>query len=379
MKITLLTRRLVYGGGEYQLSILAKALAAQKHQIKLIVLYAGGALEKSITTSSINVHCLNKKHRWDILLPLYNLTTILRKNPPDILYSYLPSANLVTILLKLFLPKCKIVWGIRSSHVDNNCFSKCLFFLLRVFSKLPDLIIANSYTGSAFHQAKGFPSNKLTVIPNGINTVDFIPISTQKNSTTNILNHDGNIVVGLVSRLDPIKDHPSFIQAASIICNTRTDVRFVCIGCGADKYTAQLKQLCGTLNLTDHFAWLGYVPSSSSTYATIDILVSTSISEGFSNTIAEAMACGIPCVVTDTGDSKFIVGDTGLVVPTQSPEILANAILSYVDLEKQERMTIGAKARQRIVDNFSISQLVKNTENALSAVISENHTPKPLI
>lgn len=106
-------------------------------------------------------------------------------------------------------------------------------------------------------------------------------------------------------------------------------------------------------------------------YNAIDILSSSSYGEGFPNVIGEAMACGVPCVVTDVGDSAVIVGDTGLVVPPKNPKALAQSMKKMIEVGKEKREGLGMKARDRIMDNYSIEKVVKEYEKLYEGICAE--------
>jgi glycosyltransferase involved in cell wall biosynthesis len=162
-----------------------------------------------------------------------------------------------------------------------------------------------------------------------------------------------------------MKDHPNFLKAAAILSKERQDVHFVCIGNGSENYKQQLHQLALELNISQRVIWTGGRSDMPAVYNALDIVCSASAyGEGFSNVIGEAMACGIPCVVTDVGDSAWIVGDTGLVVPPQNTEALKTAMSSLV-----ENLKINGCCREyireRILTQFSVEQLVLKTKVAL--------------
>jgi glycosyltransferase involved in cell wall biosynthesis len=91
--------------------------------------------------------------------------------------------------------------------------------------------------------------------------------------------------------------------------------------------------------------------------AGLDIACSASAYEGFSNSIGEAMACAVPCVATDVGDSSYLVGDTGIIVPRRNPKALAHAIHKLIDAGSEKRKALGTAARRRIECEFSLSQI----------------------
>jgi glycosyltransferase involved in cell wall biosynthesis len=121
------------------------------------------------------------------------------------------------------------------------------------------------------------------------------------------------------------------------------------------------------LGISDKVIWAGALSDMPAVYSALDLLVSSSFSEGFPNVIGEAMACGVPCVVTDTGDSALIVGETGCVVEPRNPSALAGAIISLMEKDPQER---GRRARARILENFSVERMTAETERAITAAAS---------
>ena len=152
----------------------------------------------------------------------------------------------------------------------------------------------------------------MAVIPNGIDTSRFREMPGSGARLRALWGvRDDQILIGLVGRLDYMKDHPTFLRAAAKLTHHNDSVRFVCVGGGPISYAAQLKDLSSELGLHDRIVWAGDQDDMPSVYSALDLLVSSSSGEGFSNVIGEAMACGVPCVVTDVGDSALIVGETG--------------------------------------------------------------------
>jgi glycosyltransferase involved in cell wall biosynthesis len=100
-------------------------------------------------------------------------------------------------------------------------------------------------------------------------------------------------------------------------------------------------------------------------YGGMDFLVSASLSEGLPNAIGEAMACGVPCIATNVGDCATLIGDTGIVVPAGDVQALSRAILRMLALGPEQRILLGARARQRIIDEYSIAEMVSKTEALL--------------
>jgi glycosyltransferase involved in cell wall biosynthesis len=368
MKVVFLVRALDYGGAERQLVVLAKGLHARGHDVLVAPFYAGGPLEQDLLEAGVRIRPLQKRGRWDVLPFLFRFAQVMREERPEILHSYL--TDLVTVVLKPWLPSTKIVWGIRSSDMDLSRYD----WLMRIsykltfrLSRFADAIIANSRTGRDYHVAQGYPRAKVVVIPNGIDTQRFRPDPEARRhvrSEWGIQDHEQ--VIGIVGRLDPMKDHPTFLRAASVLTQERKHLRFVCVGAGPAEYRESLHQLTRSLKVTEHVIWSDGRSDMPAVFNALDLLVSSSaFGEGFSNVIAEAMACGVPCVATNVGDSKWVVGDAGEVIPLRDPVALVNALGKLLD----RRPHTPAQIRRRIVEQFSVEKLVADTEHVLLALL----------
>lgn len=364
-KVAFLIRSLHYGGAERQLVTLAKALAEEGFNLTVLFFYPGGTLEKDLKDSGVQLISLEKRGRWDVFGFFWRLVSHLKQIKPNILHGYLGVSNLLTLCLKPFFPSTQMVWGVRASNVDLSRYdwlSRLTFQLECFLSRFADLIIVNSHAGRAYHLAHGFPAKKMVVIPNGIDTERFKPdIEARVRVRTEWRIPDQKILIGLVGRLDPMKDHPTFLRAAALLYQQRQDVCFVCVGTGAENYAQELYQFARELNISDQVIWTGARADMPAVYNALDIAVSSSYGEGFPNVIGEAMACGVPCVVTEVGDSAWIVGDTGLVVPPRNPEVLKTAIAQLIDRIQTDGYESKVN-RQRVIEQFSVLQLVAQTK-----------------
>lgn len=364
LKIAFLIRDLTYGGAQRQLVTLVKGLNKEDFNVTVLYFYSGGFLEKDLKDCGVQLICVEKRERWDIFSFFLRLIYQLKKLQPDVFHGYLNESNLLTIFLKPFLPLTRIIWGIRDSNMDLKDYdwlSRLLFYLEAILSRFSDVIIVNSHAGKTYYQTHGFPADKMVVIPNGIDTKRFQPEpeAGRKVRAAWGISED-NILIGLVGRLHPMKDHFTFLRAAALLCEERQDVHFVCVGTGAENYVQELHQLSHDLGISEKVIWAGTRADMPAVHNALDIAVSSSAyGEGFSNVIGEAMACGIPCVVTDVGDSKWIVGDTGLVVPPMNPQALFSAWLQILRIHNQQ---LSIMARARIEDNFNLKSLYERTE-----------------
>jgi|CXWL01.1.fsa_nt_gi glycosyltransferase involved in cell wall biosynthesis len=372
--ILLLTRSLDRGGAERQLVALAKGLTHRGHAVAVAVFFGGGVYEAELSRAGVRVLNLGKQGRWDVWPFLNRLVRLLRKEHPAVMHSYLGVPNILATALKPLLPGTRIIWGVRASNVDLSRYdwlSRQAYALERHLARFADLIIANSYAGKRHAVASGFPESKIVVIPNGIDTeyFRFDPEGRRQVRSAWGLGED-EILVGLVARLDPMKGHPTFLEAASRIARERHDVRFVCVGDGPVAYAEALKQQAEALGLTKQLTWAGTRDNMPAVYSALDLSSSSSsFGEGFSNTIAEAMACGVPCVVTDVGDAKRIVGDAGYVVAPGSPAALAAAWQEALDMGDAERASRSRRARERVIEHFSLERLIEETALVLETTV----------
>jgi len=173
---------------------------------------------------------------------------------------------------------------------------------------------------------------------------------------------EDTLLIGLIGRFHPMKDHTTFLQAANVICETDSGIQFVLAGRGIDRNNTVLMDLIDRLRLNGRVHLLGERDDIVDVTAALDIATSSSFSESFPLAVGEAMACGVPCVVTDVGHSALIVGETGLSVPPRNPPALAAAWLRLVQAGDAARSKLGADARQRILENFSLQQVIRQYE-----------------
>ena len=370
MKILFLIRALTYGGAERQLTVVSKGLQERGHEVVIAVFYAGWPLEKELRGTRVRILPLKKRGRWDFIRFFFRLIIAVRHERPDIIHGYLSDSNLLTILLRPFFPRMTTVWGIRSSGRDvrkETWLERLTLKLNSALSTFPDAIIANSQVGRDHCVAQGYPSGKMVVIPNGVDTDRFQP---HRELGRRIRKEWGlterHHLVGVVGRLSPVKDHPNFLKAAALLAQERNDVRFVCMGDGPPEYRRKLQALSEKLGLKDFLIWNVACEDMSAVYNALDILVSSSASEGLSNVIGEGMACGVRCVVTNVGDSAWLVGDRGEVVPPKDPVALKNAILRTMN----QTAYGSAQIRQEIINRVSVHRLITNTEDTLTGLVT---------
>ncbi len=371
MRIVLLTHSLFFGGAERQMVLLAKGLHQRGHTVVVVPFYSGGPLEQELVDEGIPIRSLNKKGRWDLGAIVRRLPQVIQQELPHVVHSYHGTPNLMSLVLKLFRLPPKVVWGIRCSNMDWRRYDWVVAPLARMtawLSRFADAHIANSRSGFSYHVAMGYPVEKMVCIPNGVDTDRFRPDQASRDRVRGEWGIGaGERLIGLVARLDPMKGHGVFLEAAARLADSNPHVAFVCVGDGPVSYRSELHRHAKRLGLGHRLRWVGARGDMPAVQNALDLAVSSSLyGEGVSNALSEAMACGVPCVASDVGDSAWVIGPAGTIVPPNDSEALANALSRMVTVPTSDPISI----RRRIVEQLSLDALVTATERTLQAVLS---------
>lgn len=381
LEILFLIRRLDLGGTERQMIVLARGLAAAGHRVGVITLYPGGALEDELGGSGVRLMSLDKRSRWNLAAPLARLGRLVRREKPMVLYSFLPAANVLALLPRPLVPGLKVIWGLRGSFSGAAGYDRMRglsFALERWLSRCPDLIIANSERGRGIALNQGYPAGRMVVVPNGIDTARFGPDPEARRRQRAAWGlDDGHRVIGMVARLDPVKDHETFLAAAQIAASERQDLRFVVVGAAIPERQAVFDARAAELGLGARVISEAARLDIEAVYNGFDLATLTSShGEGFPNVLAEAMACGVPCVSTEVGDAALILGDLGLVVRPRDAQALAQAWLSLLDRALTDP-ALKSRVQQRIAGNFSETAMVERSIEAICALLGQRVSPSP--
>jgi glycosyltransferase involved in cell wall biosynthesis len=368
LKILFLTRSLETGGAERQLTLMACGLAARGHDVAVATFYnKGGTFEAELTAAGVNVCSLDKRGRRDTLPFFGRLRRLTNTLGIEVIYTFLGTPNIIGAFLKLSGVRARLIWSIRASNTNLKIYgtaSRLSYAVERRLSVVPDAIIANSHAGSLYSASKGFPASKITVVPNGIDTEHFSPARASGEPVRREWGVEPHQrLIGLVGRLDPVKDHPGFLDAAARLTTTHPDARFVCVGDGPKAYNVSLREHAARLGLAERVIWAGERADMASVYNAFDVAtLISSFGEGFPNVLGEAMACGVPCVATDVGDCAWVVGESGETVAPGDPVSVAAAWGRLLDSNLSLR---GHQARERALQAFSLDRAVVETEALL--------------
>ena len=375
-----LINSLAAGGAERQLSVLARGMDSTRFDIHVVVLYDPGYHNRGelwpdlARIPGVSLHSLHKrKGILGYITALPRLARLVRRTKPDLLHGYL-QGNLAVLLIGRALRK-PVIWGIRRTSADLTMLDGLSRGLLRaevLLSRFTDLIIFNSEAGFQNHLAMGMRGPRMKVVPNGFDTERFRPDPASGLAQRKAWGFpEGIPLIGIAGRLDPVKDHPTFLCMAARLGRSMGEARFVCLGDGPRDYKEHLQSMAADLGLGDRVLWPGVCLDMPSAYNALSLLALTSADEGFPNVLGEAMACGIPCLSTPAGDAARLIGNSGEVCGFGDDEAFAEAAVSLLTESAETRSLRAGACRARVVNFFSIKALVKETEAALLEVLQK--------
>ncbi|MGE0647985.1 MAG: glycosyltransferase [Alphaproteobacteria bacterium] len=355
------------GGAETQLGQLLLAMRERGACHDVVSLTPGGAVRHRLEAEGVRVRDLGMVRGRPSLVGLVRLAWLIRAECPAIVQSWMYHADLAALTaLKLSGRKqrTRLVWGIRCSDLDLARYGRALRMAVRAGARLsprPDAVAVNSAAGQAAHERLGYRPRRFVLIENGIDTARFHPNAEARSRLRALLGiaPDEPVVVH-VARVDPMKDHATLFAALD-----RLDgVRALLIGAGTEHLPAHPAVIA-----------LGRRADVPALLAIGDLIVLPSaFGEGFSNALAEGMACALPAVATDVGDARRIVGDTGLVVPPRDAAAFASAIRRLLDEPPEVRVSRGQAARQRIEQEFSLARFVAAHEALYASLATSTQT-----
>ena len=325
----------------------------------------GPLLEKE----GVKVHCLNLSVGKITLSALFRLYNLIIQISPDIVQTWMYHADFVGGILSRLAGVKHVFWNVRHTTLEPGK-SKCSTILVAkacafVSGWVPKKIVYCAYEARTVHEALGYKKGKDEVISNGYDLSHFRVSESERCAfrTEMKLSDDINLI-GMVGRYDPQKDHASLIKSLAMVKKAGYSFKLALIGRDLNSHNDLIVEYIYVNQLTDDIELLDQRTDIHSVMNGIDInVLSSSYGEGFPNVLAEAMACGTPCVTTDVGDAAYIVGETGWVVPPNEPESLSSAIIKALKEKKNnEQVWLERKriCRNRIYENFSVLKMINS-------------------
>jgi glycosyltransferase involved in cell wall biosynthesis len=368
------------GGAETMLHRVLSGIDTSSFDCKVISMTGDGPIGDRIRAAGFPVSVLGMKPGVPNPTGLLRLAQWLRRSNCDVVQTWMYHADLLGgLAAKLAGHNPLVVWNIR--HGDPGTHHKRITrWTVRACAalsrRIPARIVCCSRVACRFHGANGFAGDKMIVIPNGFDIHQFRPDPEARRSVRTELGiTDESPLVGLIGHVRPQKDHRNFLRAAALIASQNPRAHFVLCGSGATWNHPQLSAWIDEADIRGRCHLLGRRDDVAAIAAALDVAVSSSYSEGFPNAVGEAMACGVPCVVTNVGDSGYLVNDTGGVVPPSDPEALAQSCLELLRMRPQERLQLGTAARRRIEQHFGLPAIIARYEALYREVARQRTAP----
>jgi glycosyltransferase involved in cell wall biosynthesis len=362
------------GGAETMLLRLMQFVDCEKFPPRVISLTGNGPIGREIEALGIPVFALGMDPARPSLSDFIRLVRELKANPPAVIQTWMYHADLIGGLAGCFVPHVKIVWGIHNSTLDPSTSKRSTHVIVRINAVLsrfvPAKIIACSQAAQKVHEAHGYQENRMVFIPNGFDLDDYQPnIGARARIRAELGIPSTAPVVGMAARFNPQKDHATFFLAAKELAAVFPDIHFMLCGDGISQENPGLVSMMSGFEKPENIHLLGRRMDMKDIYPSWDVaMLSSSYGEAFPLVIGEAMACGIPCVGTDVGDTAELIGNTGQTVLPREPGQLAEAVKKILLLPDDERLALGRKARNRILENYEIRKIVTLYQQVWSKV-----------
>lgn len=368
MKIAFIITGLSTGGAETMLYKLLERLDRSRFEPYVISITSRGEYGPRIGALGIPVLTLGMRPGLPDPFKFVRLVGHLRRIKPDVVQTWMYHADLLGGLAARLVGIRAVAWALRHSNLSPEQNKRTTLMVMKACGqlscRLPKRILSCSERARAAHVSAGYCADKMVVIPNGFDLNRFMPDAETRASVRTELGLPGDTpLVGLIARDDPQKNHPGFVEAAARVHRTLPDVHFLLAGTGIEHGNCRLVEHISQAGLADRFHLLGRRDDIPRLMAALDLLASSSFGEAFPNVLGEAMACGVPCVVTDVGDSAEIVGNTGSVVAAGDMAGLARHLIEWLQLPQLEREAAGSLARERVRTRYEISDVVRRYEN----------------
>ncbi|MES2607166.1 MAG: glycosyltransferase [Pseudomonadota bacterium] len=370
-KIVFLCRALSIGGAERQLMHLAVGLQKIGHKVTILTFYKS---PDDYYLENINIVTLEKKSRWDVFSFLKTLTTAIRAEKADVIYPFLCVPNILVCLLKAlrFLHHERIAISFRGSFMKWSDYGYLEWLTAKIeayVARFADVVIANSHAGLIELKRRGFKTKKTYIVQNGIDTDKFKPDPKSGTAWRTRYGIPLKIpLVGIIARLDPMKDHRMFLTMAKTIYDQNESIFFAIVGRGENAYYEQLKAFQNQIGLpADHIYWIDC--GRDINYNAFNVVCSTSAyGEGFSNVLCEALSSGIPCFATNVGDAVLILNDDEKIVNVGDATDMGEKVLKELNIPCSKNNMI--MLREKITQQYTIEKMVSRTRNIL---INENN------
>jgi len=375
MRVVFIITGLSTGGAEMMLLKVLERLDRQHFVPHVISLTTLGELAPRLAALGIHVDAVGMKSGLPNPSGFFRLVRMLKRLGPDVVHTWMYHADLLGGLAARMTGISAVGWCIRNSNLDRDktkFSTRAVVRLCALLSRwVPSRILSCSERARQVHVECGYAAEKMIVVPNGFDLGRFKPDKDARKRVRDELGLDADTpLAGLIGRFDPQKNHAGFFEAAGRLHRRMPHAHFVLAGQGIDTSNPALMQTIAQAGVLANTHLLGLRSDMPGLMASLDVLVSSSYGEAFPNVLGEAMACGVPCAVTDVGDSAYIVGDTGRVVAPGDMPGLAATLEALLALQPAEKSALGERARARVAECFEIGGVVRRYEDFYEGLLA---------
>ena len=361
------------GGAESMLKRLIESDSAAIPSTVVVSLTSMGVIGEVLRVEGVKVHALGMSSALNFPMTLWRLVRLIRQYRPRIVQTWMYHADLLGGMAARLAGSCAVVWGIRSTTIPQGPLS-VTYWLVRLCAicshLIPHRIICCAKSAKEAHIKLGYAAHKMTVIPNGYDFSVFDRHSNSRAKARMELGFDvGEIVIGAVGRFDPLKDFHNLVIAASSLVAKRGNIKFLMIGRNIEWTNPTLRGWIEDVGLVKNFQLVGEQSDVPYFLSAMDIFCLSSVNEAFPNVVVEAMAMGLPCVVTRAGDAAEILGDDDFVVPVKDSVSLSDALLRMCDLDQEALRRLGERGARKVRAEYGIENIRQQYEEVYAEAI----------
>ncbi|HJV74815.1 MAG TPA: glycosyltransferase [Noviherbaspirillum sp.] len=364
------------GGAEMALYRLVASAKGGVYKHTVVALTPGGAMEDRLRNAGIELTTFDFKAAP--IAQFFNLLLLMRRSRPDIVQTWMYHADMFGGVAARLSGNRNIIWGVRTSELTAGSarftvvVRRACAFLSRW---VPHTIVCVAEAARRSHVQEGYDAKRMVVVPNGFDLSRLVADGESMRKLRERCGfRQGDIVVGSVGRFNISKDQANFVRAAGILAHRHTNLRFLMVGRDLDTHNAELMRWIAETGFPERFVLLGERADVPVCLAAMDVFCLSSRNEGFPNVAGEAMAMGLPCVVTDVGDAALLLGDTGVVVPKEDSEALAHGIDTLLGMSPEGRRKLGLRAKDRIHAEFTVERTRERFETLYQRLTEESES-----
>ena len=369
------------GGAELMLKRLVSDPLFQvqgvEHQV--ISLLDEGSLGPGLQAQGIAVYALNAGQAWLMPLALFRLWSLIRRTKPDVVQTWMVHSDLLGGLAARLAGVRAVVWGVRTTDysIESRRTRWVRWLCARLSPVVPSRIVCAAHASLVNSRAAGYAAAKLMVIPNGFDITQLLQSFGAGWGIRQAIQLKPNtVLVGCLGRYNSAKDHANFVLAAGLLAGHIPHIRFLMVGRGLDAGNTALMQRIEATGCAERFVLLGERADPAACLDAMDVFVLSSCTESFPNVLGEAMAMGLPCVSTDVGDAALLMGSREWLVPARDSKALADKLTQLLALPFEDRQRMGAQARQRVLEKFSMTATAQQFFNLYSSLVTAKSSVK---